>query len=100
MALGYKAIVPSSHTVIIGTFNGQHDLQVITSSMSAVGFVQLGSKTHAAIQALTPAVNPVTGLATGEEYYCSDCSTVSVCISTGTALGAWGLITNKGSACQ
>jgi hypothetical protein len=57
------------------------------------GYAQLTSKTHAAITASTPG-NP------GEYYYCSDCSTVSTCVSTGTAVGAWALITNKGSPCQ
>jgi len=31
---------------------------------------------------------------------CSNCSTVPVCISTGTAEGQWALVTNRGSTCQ
>jgi len=31
---------------------------------------------------------------------CSDCTTAGVCISTGTAVGDWALITNKSAACE
>jgi len=64
-----------------------------SGNMTLSGYAQLDSLTHAGIQALTPA-------AVGQIYQCSDCGTVPVCISTGTAAGAWSIITNKGSACQ
>lgn len=63
------------------------------SSTTVSGYFQLQSLPHAVIQAQTP-TGPF------QEYGCSDCSTVPVCISTGTVLGAWSLITSKTSACQ
>lgn len=116
IAIGDYAVAPASNTAVIGdvirnnvhnNINvGFHDVQVLMSSMSVVGgFIQLGTHTAAEIRALTPRPLPtlVDGLslgAQGEEYFCSDCSTVPVCVSTGTALGAWSLITNRGSVCQ
>jgi len=66
---------------------------LVSSSITLTGYFQAGSKPHAAITALTPS-------AVGQIYQCSDCSTVPVCISTGTSVGAWSLITNSGSLCQ
>ena len=43
------------------------------------------------------AIDPV---AAGEMYYCSDCTTVAVCVSTGTAAADWALITDKTAACE
>ena len=63
------------------------------ASIAVSGATQMASKTAAAIKLLTPS-------AVGQEYYCNDCATVAKCVSTGTATGAFALITNKGSACQ
>jgi len=54
------------------------------------GFTSL---TSAGIRALTPAV-------VGQVYYCSDCAVVPVCVSTGTAISSFALITSKTSVCQ
>jgi hypothetical protein len=62
------------------------------------GGLQLWSRTKAQIAVITP--DSINSQVTGEEYYCSDCATVAVCISTGSAQGAFALITNKASACQ
>lgn len=82
----YQAFVTTTTT------NGQ-GMAVTLSSTTITGYVQLATKTHAEITALTPG-------AVNEEYGCSDCATVPVCISTGTAAGAWSLITARASACQ
>lgn len=36
----------------------------------------------------------------GRLYYCSDCATDAVCVSTGTGLGAFGRISARTTACQ
>lgn len=81
---GSGMIVTSS-----ATFNGA----VIQSSTTLTGFLQLFSKTGANIRTTTPA-------AVGQTIYCSDCATVPICTSTGTAAGAFALVTNRASACQ
>jgi hypothetical protein len=101
IAIGYRAVAVSSFTAQIGAYNTADSVTLHVSSGAVDGgYFQLSSKTSAQIKALTPAVNPNTGSALGQQYYCSDCATVAVCVSTGTASGAWALITNKGSACQ
>lgn len=85
-----------NRAMYIDAYTGElhSDFWVDASSITLNGsFLQLSSKTHSQITALTPA-------AVGQEYYCSDCSTVATCISTGTAVGAFGLITSKTSPCQ
>ncbi len=53
----------------------------------------LYARTKAQIAAITPS-------STFEMYGCSDCGAVRVCISTGTAVGAFSLITSSTTACQ
>lgn len=36
----------------------------------------------------------------GQLYYCTNCATVPMCVSTGTLANQWALITNQASPCQ
>lgn len=56
-----------------------------------VQFVDVYSFTKAEIQALTPR-------RVGRLYYCSDCSTDAVVVSTGTTIGAFGRLTARTTA--
>jgi len=66
---------------------------VTTPLFIASGPSRLYSRTAAQIVALDPG-------AVGEVVYCNDCTTVAVCISTGTAVADWALITDKSAACE
>ena len=57
------------------------------------GYLQLYSQTKAQIKAFTPGE-------VGQQYYCNDCTTTTVCISTGTALGAFSQIQSPTTACN
>jgi hypothetical protein len=67
------------------------------TSATTAGTATIGSGftslTSAGIRALTPAT-------VGQVYYCSDCAVVPVCVSTGTAIASFALITGKTSVCQ
>lgn len=66
------------------------NLQVTVSTNGAIGFF---SRTSSQIKGVIPTK-------VGEYFYCSDCATVSTCVSTGTLVNQWALITSKTSACQ
>lgn len=73
----------SAYTVLIGTTPAltasNYHFSISTNGVVAVSTTfQLPSKTLAQLQAYTP-------MATGEQYYCSDCVNMTVCTSTGTA---------------
>lgn len=57
------------------------------------GGMGTGSYTAAQIKAIVPQN-------VGLLEYCNNCATVAYCVSTGTLVNQWALITNKGSACQ
>lgn len=67
--------------------------QIAISTLTLTGYAKLASKTAAEIRSLTPST-------VAQYFYCSDCSAVTTCVSTGTAAGAWALITARTSACQ
>lgn len=80
-----------SYSLIISTVGSNKDLyNLAVSTDGAVGITPL---TAAAIRAVVPR-------RVGQYFYCTDCATVSTCVSTGTAVNQWALITNKGSACN
>ncbi len=76
----------SAYTTFRGsaTFNGD----VVLSSITYVAL-----RTLAQIKAYTPA-------SVGGAFYCSDCTTDGLCVSTGTAQGAFGRSSSKNTACQ
>ena len=103
IALGINALTSNatlSNQAYIGAFTGgTYEVNVNMSSATVhsitadSGYMQLASKTVSQLGAITPS-------AVGQHYYCSDCATVPVCISTGTNKGAFSIVTNKTSACQ
>ena len=60
---------------------------------ASAGPFTMYSRTAAQIIVIDPTVE-------GEFYYCSDCTTVAVCVSTGTAAYDWALFTDKTAACE
>lgn len=83
---GFKTTNPGYDLEVNGTMGAQ---TLTTTS----GALNLTIKAASQIRALTPANQ-------GQYYYCIDCTTVSTCVSTGTVVGSWALITNRGSVCQ
>lgn len=71
-----------------------------TNTAITTGYLQLYSRTKAQIAVITPVPTTVGGVVTGQEYYCSDCTTTSVCISTGSAKGAFSTMANLTTACN
>lgn len=56
-------------------------------------FIDIYSLTKAQILGLTPT-------RVGRLYFCSDCTTDAVCVSTGTLLGAFSRVSARTTACQ
>lgn len=74
--------------------NSTNGTVLITSPLTKVsGAFGLYSRTSAEIKLIDP-------VAAGELFYCSNCTTVPVCISTGTAVAQVALITDKTAACE
>jgi hypothetical protein len=84
--------ISTPYTVIFGT-SPTTSTTTFHVGISTSGALGLQILTAASIKATKP--NRV-----GEYFYCSDCSTVSTCVSTGTAVNQWALITSKTSACN
>lgn len=66
---------------------------VSAATITASGYIQKASKTKAQLALITPTV-------VGQEYYCSDCSSLLTCISSGTAQGAFASPVSKTTACN
>ena len=62
-----------------GTIKGDGN---VSPSISVNNAVLFGSKTTVQLEALTPS-------SSGEVYFCTDCTTPNLFISTGTTQGAW-----------
>lgn len=90
--LGVVGDTSYSYSMLISTSAAMSttDYQVGISTNGALG---LFPRTAANIKATIP--NRV-----GQYFYCTDCATVSTCVSTGTAVNQWSLITSKTSACN
>jgi hypothetical protein len=82
----------SSNTIMPGTTVYQSGW-LYTSSTTVNGFLQMYSTSVAEFRTITPTV-------AGQVYYCNNCTTVPICISTGTTRGAFALITSKITACS
>lgn len=78
---------------IAGAVTGPTSITATKIVASGAGSVGLYSRTKAQILALTPA-------AAGQAYYCSDCTAVTVCVSTGTGAGAFTKVTDRAAACD
>ena len=94
-------------TVYAGTLSGAAITGAATLSATAItgvtsitsplyvatGPMRLYSRTKAQILALTT-------VAVGDAYYCSDCTAVLICVSTGTAKGAFVKVNDKTAVCD
>lgn len=78
---------------IAGAVTGPTSVTATKIVASGAGSVGLYSRTKAQILALTPA-------AAGQAYYCSDCTAVTVCVSTGTGAGAFTKVDDRTAACD
>ena len=83
----------SNLTTVTAPAQGSYTYIINNGVGSNILWGQLVSITTITAESLIPT-------AVGQYYYCSNCGTVSTCVSTGTAAGALALITNKGSICQ
>lgn len=100
-AAGYKSTMTASNgnwamsgdLAVAGALSGPTSITGTKLVASGVGSVGLYSRTKAQILALTPA-------AAGQAYYCSDCTAVTVCVSTGTGAGAFTKVTDRAAACD
>lgn len=66
---------------------------VSVSSMSVTAFDSPPSRTKATLQAMSPSQ-------AGLIFYCSDCTTDGIVVSTGTGVGAFGRVSARGTAIQ
>lgn len=92
IALGYNAVAASSNTCVIGGPNTDA-VTVLASSVTLSGRLTLAVKTLAQLQALTPA-------SVYELYGCGTCATDTICVSSGTGIGAWVRTSARSTACQ
>lgn len=66
---------------------------IVTSTMTVTDFLQLASKTVAQFAATAPG-------AADKVFACSDCTALKICISTGSAQGAWSSPVSKTTPCN
>jgi len=57
-----------------------------------IGKKNVNSATKSELQLLTP-IRP------GRIYYCSDCTTDAICVSTGTTIGAFSRVSSRTTSC-
>ena len=57
------------------------------------GFLQFYSRSEAQIRALTPTV-------VGQAYFCNDCTTTAICISTGTVVQSFAAVEDPSAICD
>lgn len=90
IAIGNGALVSASNQAQIGGTSGTGlEVELRVSSITASGgWTQLSPRTLNELRTTTP-----TG--TGQEYYCSDCVTDSVAVSSGTTRGAFARVASK-----
>lgn len=82
-----------SSAVITGVYWDLTGSTQTATSVIATGSIQLPSKTLAQLGALIPG-------ALGQMYYCSNCATDAICVSTQTATASWARDSSKGTLCQ
>lgn len=107
MGIGGGGFVPaagSAQVSIIAPTDDIYGLNVASSTTAGFYGVTVSSQSELGLFSRTSAqiktTIPSPGKTGGQMFYCSDCATVPVCLSTGTAIGAFSIITNKTTACQ
>lgn len=94
IAIGNGALVFGSLKAQIGGTAGTGlEVETLVSSVTLSGWNQLASRTKTILASMTPTV-------VGQYYYCSDCTSITTCVSTGTAKGAYSDQNNRGAACN
>ena len=93
----FSGTITNQYGIYVNTqTHGTTNYAIFTAGVTQTEFtggVGAGNMTAAAIKATVP-------LNKGLILYCSDCATVAACVSTGTLVNQWAIITNKASACQ
>jgi hypothetical protein len=83
----------STSTIMSVALDATGGGNVLLSTTTIYGFMQLAPRTLAQLATIVPAD-------VGREYYCSDCTVDSVCISTQGSVAKWARTSSKTTACQ
>lgn len=87
--VGIGTTAPSA-TLDVVTTTG---VEVSTSTTASAFFTIKGGMAKAQINLVDPAT-------AGEVYYCTDCTAVTMCVSTGTAVGSFVKVSDKSAVCD
>ena len=87
------AVTIAGAAAITGAITGPTSITGTKLVASGAGSVGLYSRAKAEILALTPA-------AAGQAYYCNNCTAVTICVSTGTGVGAFVKVNDRTAACD
>jgi hypothetical protein len=87
------ASITSAGALSVTSITGPTSVTATKVIASGEGSVGLYSRTKAQLVAITPA-------AAGQAYFCSDCTAVTICTSSGTGRGAFVKVTDKTAACD
>lgn len=79
--------------VVMGDSTHISTYTATTGSLALAGSIVPKQLAKAAILALTP-------VAVGEIYGCSDCTSVTLCVSTSTTVGEWAKVTDRSALCD
>jgi hypothetical protein len=82
-----------SGNVVMGDSTHKSTYTATTGSLALAGSIVPKQLAKAAILALTP-------VAVGEIYGCSDCTSVTLCVSTSTTVGEWAKVTDRSALCD
>lgn len=91
-----SSVTISGNVGITGTINAPLTVtssETVKANFEVDGYLQLFSRTNAQLAAITP-------VAVGEMYYCSDCTTLRTCISTGTVVGSFASPVSATTVCN
>ena len=91
--LGVTSNSTLSGNVVMGDSTHRSTHTATTGSLALAGSIVPKQLAKAAILALTPA-------AVGEIYGCSDCTSVTLCVSTSTTVGKWAKVTDRSAPCD
>lgn len=78
---------------VLGSAGFNTTYGITAGTMTVTGYMQLASKTKSQLSLTTPTV-------VGQQYYCSDCTTLRTCISSGTLQGAFSSPVAVATACN
>ncbi len=97
---GFRLNSASSRIV----FGGSNEVGLLRTGTAAMKITNGSSGAGTLLMAAPSATIAVLGATTpglvGQLYYCSNCTTDAVCVSTGTTVGSFSRATSKTTACQ